>query len=65
MNTPTQAPSKEKLEFQHHAVVDRNGVVIQMPDLRTARHEAKLWNKQHSGAAPHRVVEVLLREVTE
>lgn len=51
-------------EFLHYAVVDKNGVLIQAPSLRDARSWVAKWNKDNPRAAPHRVVEVFVREVT-
>lgn len=58
-----QRPKETKLISNWWAVLDRNGVLIRVPSERIAKQEAKLWNKQNGNAAPHRAVEVLLREL--
>ena len=58
--TPEQSTA---LEFNHYAVIDRHGVCIRMDDLKDAKTCKRNWDKGYQQSGPHRIVEVLWREV--
>jgi hypothetical protein len=50
-------------EVKGYIVIDKHGEPFEMRDLCTARVTADLWNKTDPDESPHRVCEVVWREV--
>jgi hypothetical protein len=62
--------SKEQLaseslftEVKGYIVIDKDGESFDMRDLSTARATADLWNRTDPEMSPHKVCEVIWREV--
>lgn len=58
-----QELTPDELVFLHYAVLDKKNLYIAMDSLKDARKCAKAWNNDSIDDGPHRVVEVLAREV--
>lgn len=62
----TEHPTKEKIftEVKGYIVVDKDGDFFDMKNLSEAQATAARWNAVDPELSPHRVCEVIWREVT-